>query len=94
MHNYDRVTLYRTLNSFIDKGILHRIPDDSGFASYALCHDECTVKKHNHGHIHFKCTDCGKIECLETEKVPHVSITGYLIKEANLILSGTCKTCA
>ena len=28
---YDRVTLYRTLNSFIEKGLLHRIPDDSGF---------------------------------------------------------------
>lgn len=94
LNSYDRVTLYRTLNSFIEKGILHRIPDDSGYARYALCQEECTSRKHNHGHIHFKCTECGKIECLETQKVPHVSVAGYLIKEANLILSGTCKTCA
>ncbi len=33
---YDRVTIYRTLNSFIEKGILHPIPSDGGAALYGL----------------------------------------------------------
>lgn len=94
LSDFDRVTLYRTLNSFIEKGILHRIPDASGFASYALCQDRCTSTAHIHDHVHFKCDDCGTIECIEDKHVPHVQVAGYLIKEANLILNGKCKTCA
>ncbi|MEK6479494.1 transcriptional repressor [Catalinimonas sp. 4WD22] len=33
---YDRVTIYRTLNSFIEKNILHPIPSDGGAALYGL----------------------------------------------------------
>ncbi len=91
--NYDRVTLYRTLHSFIDKGILHRIPDDSGFASYGICHDTCTPQSHSHDHVHFKCDDCGNIECLPSHHVPKIEIPGYLVGEANLIVSGLCNSC-
>lgn len=89
----DRVTLYRTLNAFTDKGVLHKIPDDSGFATYGLCHDSCDSEDHNHDHMHFKCNECGTIECLE-QNIPTVKIPGYKVTEANLILKGTCKTCA
>lgn len=33
---YDRVTIYRTLNSFIEKNIIHPIPSDGGAALYGL----------------------------------------------------------
>lgn len=88
----DRVTLYRTLSSFTEKGVLHKIPDDSGFATYGLCHDTCDSDDHKHDHMHFKCNDCGTIECLE-QNVPIVKIPGYQVTEANLILKGKCKTC-
>lgn len=88
----DRVTLYRTLNAFTEHGVLHKIPDDSGFATYGLCHDTCDSEDHYHDHMHFKCNECGNIECLE-ENVPVVEIPGYQVKEANLILKGTCRTC-
>ena len=89
----DRVTLYRTLNSFTENGVLHKIPDDSGHVTYGLCHDTCDSEDHYHDHMHFKCDECGNIECLE-EKVPTIKIPGYKVKEANLILKGICKTCA
>ncbi len=89
----DRVTLYRTLSAFTDKGVLHKIPDDSGFATYGLCHDACDSEDHNHDHMHFKCNECGTIECLE-QNIPTVKIPGYKVTEANLILKGICKTCA
>jgi len=88
----DRVTLYRTLNSFTEHGVIHKIPDDSGFATYGLCHDTCNSEDHNHDHMHFKCNECGTIECLE-QHIPSVKIPGYHITEANLILKGICKTC-
>lgn len=88
----DRVTLYRILNAFTKQGILHKIPDDSGVPNYGLCHDTCEAEDHQHDHMHFKCDTCGTIECLE-ENIPPISIPGYLITEADLILKGTCKTC-
>jgi Fur family ferric uptake transcriptional regulator len=88
----DRVTLYRTLNAFTDHGVLHKIPDESGFATYGLCHDTCDADDHNHDHMHFKCNECGNIECLE-EIIPQIKIPGYKIEQADLILKGTCKSC-
>ncbi len=93
LHEYDRVTLYRTLNSFIDKGLLHRIPSDDGYASFGLCKEECTGVAHHHDHVHFKCDICGHIECLSDYHVPKVDLPGYEIKEQNLIVNGICKIC-
>lgn len=91
--DFDRVTLYRTLNAFTDSGVLHKIPDDSGFATYGLCHDTCSADDHNHDHMHFKCNECGIIECLELN-IPPVKVPGYTVTEANLILKGICNKCA
>jgi Fur family ferric uptake transcriptional regulator len=91
--DYDRVTLYRTLNSFIEQGVIHRIPDDSGVARYGMCHDTCLPHDHHHDHVHFKCDDCGQMECLSSYKVPRVEVPGYEIHDANLILTGLCKAC-
>ena len=92
---YDRVTLYRTLNSFLESGILHKIPNETGTATYGLCHDTCSPDHHEHNHVHFKCNSCGQIECLE-EKVSHkVSVpSGYKIDGINMIVDGTCSKCA
>jgi len=93
LYEYDRVTLYRTLNSFIDKGLLHRIPSDDGYASFGLCKDECTDAAHHHDHVHFKCNICGHIECLSDYHVPKIDLPGYEITEQNLIVNGICKIC-
>lgn len=92
---YDRVTLYRTLNSFLDSGILHKIPNATGVATYGLCHDTCSPEHHNHNHIHFKCNDCGQIECMDDKKVPNITVPeGYHIESVNLIVDGVCAACA
>ena len=38
---FDRVTVYRTLQVFVDKGIVHTIPTADNSIRYALCKDEC-----------------------------------------------------
>ncbi len=92
---YDRVTLYRTLNSFLDSGILHKIPNSSGIATYGLCHETCSPNHHKHNHIHFNCTNCGQIECLDEEVVSNVLVpSGYKVQGVNLIVDGICAKCA
>lgn len=92
---YDRVTLYRTLNSFLDSGILHKIPNSQGAASYGLCHETCSPDHHDHNHIHFKCNSCGQIQCLDDKSIPKVSLPeGYRIEAVNMIVDGVCVKCA
>ena len=38
---YDRVTIYRTLQTFLEKGIIHAIPTADNSVRYALCKDDC-----------------------------------------------------
>ncbi|MDQ3393462.1 MAG: transcriptional repressor [Bacteroidota bacterium] len=92
--SHDRVTVYRTLKTFLDKGILHKVLDDSGSAKYALCKDSCTMEDHNHEHVHFKCLKCGMTNCLDNVEVPAITLpSGYKAIETNLLVQGTCNSC-
>ncbi|MES2418685.1 MAG: transcriptional repressor [Bacteroidota bacterium] len=90
----DRVTLYRILNTYEDKGILHRIIDQNGTANYAICSANCSAYHHHDEHLHFNCTNCGKVYCLET-KIPAIEIPkGFETQTLNLIAYGICAQCA
>ena len=90
----DRVTIYRILDSFLQNGILHKVPDNEGKQKYALC-DSCSEDHHHDEHLHFKCTVCGKTECLDEIVVPTIALPeGYRIEEWNMLLQGVCAPCA
>lgn len=90
----DRVTIYRSLNTFVEKGVLHKIIDHDGITKYALCRDDCHENNHQHNHIHFKCVQCEEIVCLENVTIPNVKLpSNYIIHEANLLVSGICDQC-
>lgn len=92
---YDRVTIYRTLKSFIDKGLIHKVLDDSGATRYALCHDHCSEDAHQHNHIHFKCQRCDRTTCLDLVYIPEVKLPeGFKAVESNYLISGICKKCS
>ena len=89
----DRVTLYRILNTYVDKGIVHRIVDLNGTANYAICSSSCSAEQHHDEHVHFNCRKCNKVFCLTT-KVPEISITeGFKAEAISLIAYGICKAC-
>jgi len=91
--SFDRVTVYRTLKTFLDKGLIHKVLDDEGSLKYALCNDACTVANHHHDHVHFKCTKCGQTNCLSIE-VPTIKLPkGYRVREVNLLIQGVCESC-
>lgn len=91
---YDRVTVYRTLKTFLDKGIIHKVLDDEGTTKYALCKERCSADDHDHEHVHFKCVKCNNTSCLDGIEVPNVKLPeGYTFKEANLLVQGICQNC-
>ena len=93
LHQYDRVTLYRTLNTFIEKGILHKIPDDNGTVRYGLTPSVLTTEAKRE-HIHFKCDDCGRTECLSDYHIPQINLpAGYKANQINLVVKGQCQRC-
>jgi Fur family ferric uptake transcriptional regulator len=93
-NSLDRVTVYRTLKTFLDKGLIHKVLDDEGSLKYALCNEACSIKGHHHNHVHFKCIKCGQTSCLDIE-APEVKLPkGYKAKEINLLIQGTCETCS
>lgn len=89
----DRVTLYRILSSFQESGILHSIMDLQGTANYAVCSSSCSADQHKDEHVHFNCTKCEKIYCLET-KVPSVQIpASFKSEHVALTVTGLCNSC-
>ncbi|HEV7348955.1 Fur family transcriptional regulator [Telluribacter sp.] len=90
---FDRVTIYRTLKTFLEKGIIHKVLDDEG-VRYALCKDHCSEHDHHHDHIHFKCIQCGQTNCLANVHIPAVQLPdGYRANELNLLIQGRCPAC-
>lgn len=92
----DKVTLYRTLHSFEEKGLIHKVIDETGLERYALCEDHCHEHEgHNHEHVHFKCVRCKTIECLEHTHQPTIVLPeGYVKNEANFLVLGECAKCS
>lgn len=77
----DRVTIYRTLQTFVDKGIIHIIPTSDNSIRYALCKDECTEGHHHDHHIHFVCNKCNNTCCLDDVATPDIKLPkGYIAK--------------
>jgi Fur family ferric uptake transcriptional regulator len=91
----DRVTIYRTLKSLEEKGVVHKILDMAGLSKYALCKDECTDHQHKDEHLHFHCQVCGNIFCLNIPGLPDYKLPeGYSIKQMHLSAEGVCVSCS
>jgi Fur family ferric uptake transcriptional regulator len=92
----DRVTIYRTLRSFEDSGIIHRIPDPSGAVKFAMCLGNCDEHAHHDSHAHFHCDSCDSTLCLSNASVtpPPVQLpTGFSINALEVTVRGTCAQC-
>jgi len=90
----DRVTVYRTLLTFEEKGIIHKVNDGTGSVKYAMCHYDCSEHHHQDEHIHFHCTQCDHTICLDDTEVPSISLPdGYKMESCDIIIKGICKNC-
>src|SRR5690606_4328365 len=74
LEHTDRVTLYRTLKTFEEHGLVHRIENGSGIAKYALCQHDCDPGKHDDMHVHFFCNTCQETFCLPNTRIPDINL--------------------
>lgn len=92
---FDRVTIYRTLQTFVEKGIIHTIPTADNSVLYALCKDDCSAGHHHDNHVHFICDHCGTTYCLDHVTVPQVALPGgFKQTRTDVVVSGICDKCA
>ena len=91
----DRTTLYRTLKTFEEKGLIHNIKDGSEATKYALCADACKDGEHFDLHMHFYCNSCKETFCLPKHKIPDVKLPKqFVLEELNLVAKGICDKCS
>lgn len=99
LRNFDnsvnKVTVYRSLESFKKKGLIHQVPDSNNLKRYSLCReDECRDGLHNHNHGHFICHSCNQTFCLEEIISPDIRcLKDFYVQELKLIAEGYCKNC-
>src|SRR5690606_8729921 len=90
----DRTTLYRTLKTFEENGIVHQIDDGTGKSKYALCEVGCNCEMEQDLHLHFHCSNCHETVCLTKHKIPHIKRPdGYLAENVNLVIKGIFEKC-
>jgi len=84
----DQSTVYRTIQRFIDKGLLTSVLLSSKKTYYELAN-----RKHHH---HIVCTECEKIEDIPCSIIKNVSPKEYKFSSINahsLELFGICNDC-
>jgi len=93
LKSIDRVTLYRTLESLKEKGIIHKAFQENNETYYAICGKKCGKNHHSHDHIHFKCVNCDAVTCENISSTIEISIPDYEIQKISIHLEGVCKLC-
>ena len=91
----ERSTLFRTIKTFEEKGVVHQIEDGTGVIKYALCEENCECEVGNDLHLHFHCNKGNETVCLTEHKIPHISLPdGYITEDINLVVKGICEKCS
>ncbi len=92
-HTLNRVTVYRILDLFAEKGVVSKI--STGERSFCYC---ACIERRRQGHCHFHCTRCGKVECIDKEllALDEEAVKNRLaldVQHIELRLDGVCTAC-
>ncbi len=89
---FNKVTIYRTLESFCEAGLVHK-----AFMQKRAWHFESAQDcSETQCHPHFTCTSCGHTHCLIGMKLPMAKSPhkGFIIRRQQVRLEGLCPACA
>lgn len=90
----DKASIFRVLELFSEKDIIHVIEDGSRSLKYELCHSG-THHTIADQHVHFYCERCKETYCFEDVSVPLVNIPeGFLPHTINYMVKGICPKCS
>jgi Fur family ferric uptake transcriptional regulator len=89
--HFDKVTIYRTLESLLKVGLVHKAFMDKRACHFELANN-CTESQ---CHPHFTCTSCGKTHCLMEISLPMAKSPhkGFVIHRQQVRLEGLCPAC-
>ncbi len=81
-----KATIYNTLHSFLEAGLIRSISIDETELRYDLT-------LHNHGH--FKCASCGMVYnfAVDIDGTAVDGLNGFKVSEKNVYFKGLCPTC-
>lgn len=87
----DRITLYRTLQVFAKKRIIHTVSTDRG-VHYAF---GASARADNTQHGHFLCEECGATWCVDLPAPVNVgaAVRQYVVRSIDVIVRGLCTGC-
>jgi Fur family ferric uptake transcriptional regulator len=88
---FDKVTVYRTLESLSVAGLVHKAFINKRAWHFELAHN-CTEHQ---CHPHFTCTGCGETHCLTGISLPMAKspYKGFVIQRQQVRLEGLCPAC-
>ncbi|MHC4659006.1 MAG: Fur family transcriptional regulator [Planctomycetota bacterium] len=88
----NKVTIYRTLETFVEADLVHKAFLDERTWNFELAHN-CTESQ---CHPHFTCTDCGDTNCLTDISLPLAKSPGkgFVIHRQRVQLEGLCPKCS
>lgn len=90
----DKASIFRVLELFSEKDIVHVIEDGSRSLKYELCHSG-THHTIADQHVHFYCERCKETYCFEDVSVPLVNIPeGFSPHAINYMIKGICPKCS
>jgi Fur family ferric uptake transcriptional regulator len=88
----DRITIYRTLKTFEEKGIIHSIQENNT-TKYILCNEDCNEETHKDYHLHLYCKLCKQTTCEENSLILNDFNTSFRIDEVRFFAKGICQHC-
>lgn len=90
----DKASIFRVIELFSEKDIVHVIEDGSRSLKYELCHSG-THHTISDQHVHFYCERCKETYCFEDVSVPLVNIPeGFSPHAINYMIKGICPKCS
>lgn len=93
-YTMDKASIFRALELFTAKDVVHAIEDGSRSLKYELCRssDRHSISDQ---HVHFHCEQCKETYCLETVSVPLIDIPeGFTPRSVNYMIKGLCPKCS
>ena len=90
--NIGRASIFRTINIFLEIGVIRRIPFSERGEVYEL-------NDTGHHHEHMKCEKCQEIMSFESHSIckkifEEAKKSGFQIREHSLSILGICKKCS
>ncbi|MFY0593145.1 Fur family transcriptional regulator [Roseivirga sp.] len=87
----DRVTIYRTLNSFVELGIVSKVLNNKGVTYFFFKGIDHTAKC---AHPHLYCKSCNKVICLPEYPESYLNILdNYKAEHISVLMEGECHNC-